>query len=65
VPCGAEELGLVLHFSAAALPAPGCASSKNILEGNMTRIVGRILDSNIDPPFCIALRLLYSVMLGK
>ena len=32
---------------------------------NMIRIVGRILDSNIDPPFCIALRLLYSMMLGK
>jgi hypothetical protein len=61
VPCGAEELGLVLHFSAAALPAPGCASSKNTLEGNMIRIVGRILDSNIDPHFCMALRLLYSM----
>ena len=35
------------------------------VEGNMIRIVGRILDSNIDPPFCTALRLLYSVMLGK
>jgi hypothetical protein len=31
----------------------------------MIRIVGRILDSDIDPPFRIALRLLYSMMLGK
>jgi hypothetical protein len=31
----------------------------------MIRIVGRILDSDINPPFCIARRLLYSVMLVK
>jgi hypothetical protein len=28
----------------------------------MIRIVGRIPEFNIDPPFCIALRLLYSEM---